>query len=377
MSKFTLGIEITDDALKIVQMGIRKKKPYHFKEMIEKLPDQIVENGRVTNPDFIQKTIVRLLKQMKPKTRKAHMILPSQSVMVRFLKLPDLPINELRKVVDFEVKNNIHLPFDQPHYDFVKLAKHETPIQELKINNEFKMGLNEAAAASDDSSSLDMFNEFKDDTKQNPEQKQVDQKKLCDVMLVAAPYELIQDYVLMFKSAKLKLMSIEIKAFSLYRVVETFHVVPKDQTILIVDINRNVSDLSIFDKGQLKITRTVPLDFTPEEKSDEDNVELFSQFQQSSGGQFNNTCSDLSHELERLMNFYKYTLNNRSKDFDHIIVSGDVEKLTDIIEFLKNRMSPQVSLLNTNDQKIWIPAKTERIASLAVPIGLSLRGKQV
>lgn len=380
-SSSSLGLEITDQAVKIVEVKIMKNnRPIVCKMVMEKLPKNVVVDGRIRDMPSLILTLQTLIARHSIKPKKIHMVVPSQAIMVRFLKLPDIPDDELRKIVDFEVKHNIHLPFEEPYFDFCKLNgvnnKKRAP-KKVEKQNMNKKDLQEdlfksEAAATSESSLDDLF-------KESTEAEDKGESLQCDVMLVAAPKEIIEEYSMLLHSAGLEPISVEIKALSLFRLIKTTTFIDPKSTFLLVDINENISDLSIFHDEQLKITRTVPLEFvdqTDQPRGEMDPDLSFLGFNDIDAD-FKNSRNELAHELERLINFYRYTLKNRNQEFDHIIVSGDVLRLIDISTFIEEKLSIKVVTLVPNSlvfsgNEYDFTTKT----LFSVPIGLALRGKE-
>ncbi|TMV52643.1 hypothetical protein FE783_00140 [Paenibacillus mesophilus] len=364
----TIGIEMTDCSIKVVEITLTsKKRPYLNKCMIERLPRQTIDDGKIKDTALVADTLRDMLEKMNIRKRKVHMIVPSQLVMVRFLKLPDIPDKELRKVVEFEMKHSIHLPFEQPYYDFCKLTdsdhagadkKARSSKKSSKAEHEKDSIFQEAAAGrhGGGADGTGLFEEFVS--------LQTEEMLQCDVMLVAAPKEIVDEYRSVVESAGLSPSSIEIKALSLFRVIEYFPIIDERETILLVDINDAATDLSIFHDKQLKITRSVPLDFSatdPSEYPDNDD-------------DFNQSCQQLTHELERLMNFYRYTLNNRNQEFKRVVISGDVSRLDAIIDSLRERLPLRITPLHADMMGVHHSGSQDCFTNFAVPIGLALRG---
>jgi type IV pilus assembly protein PilM len=332
-SQGCLGIEITDYCIKLVQLiSTRKQEMIVEKCFIEKLPQQVVVDGRIMDRARLTQVLQSMMAKLEIKTKKVHLVLPSELIMVRFLKLPDIAHKDLNKLVDFEMKHNIHLPFDSPIYDFTK----------LNSNVEEVIGMHQ-----------------------------------CDVMLVAAPKELITEYDEVLTAASLQTLSMEFKALSLFRVMEYSNIVDMNSAVLVIDINEHLSDLSIFHEGQLKITRSIPLDFTigaANSKVDEDQ-ELFHPYVDQDT-EFTNVCHDLGFEMERLINFYRYTLNNRDHEITRVLVAGDVPRLQALAMILAERLNLDIELMKSDRIQSTMPDFDQIFPSIAVPIGLALRGNQ-
>ncbi|MNI16015.1 Competence protein A [compost metagenome] len=380
----SLGIEITDSLIKMTKVHLSSgKAPMIETYDSEVLPVGCVEEGRIKEPWKVTQIIQTMLVRMDRKSQRVHTVLPSQLVMVRFLKLPDIPLKDLTKLVDFEVKHNIHLPFDQPYYDFVRLNGADQAFKK-KASKSLKAAQfsaqQEAAASKENPFDIDPTKGLFDDQVTDEKAEEV----LCDVMLVIVPQEIINEYLNVFQSAKVRLTSMEIKAFSLLRLIQSTkqRLMPTQGTFLMVDVNATASDLSVFQGDCLKITRCVPLNFKSSTEANQlanepsSSLDLrFAEFDEPNQV-FTQTCHDLAHELERLMNFYRYTLNNRNQEFDGMMLAGDIERMPEVIEVLKERLTIPVHLFQTED---WYgrPSGIRTIdPAYAVPLGLALRGRQ-
>jgi type IV pilus assembly protein PilM len=147
-------------------------------------------------------------------------------------------------------------------------------------------------------------------------------------------------------------------------------------TILFIDLNEHLADVSIFHNQQLKITRTIPMNFVADSKNSvsEEDKEMFNEFM-NQDSDFDNACKDLSFEVERLMNFYRYTLNNRDHEFSKVLISGDVLQLVEIANDLAKRLPCEISLMRSEHIQSAHPQFSDLFPSIAVPIGLALRGR--
>lgn len=216
-----------------------------------------------------------------------------------------------------------------------------------------------------------LFDDFQE------EESKVGITNQCDVMLVAAPKEIMDQYLEVLDSAGIKLTSIEIKALSLFRLLQSTSLTKLKDTFLIVDLNETAGDLSIFHGADLKITRSIPLNFAAKSQGVLDvktsTDHLFSEFLDGDAD-FRNHCNDLAHELERLMNFYRYTLNNRNQEFAGVVISGDLKRMSEIVSFLTERLPIPVQLFQPTSSFGQSSALKDDFSMYAVTLGLALRG---
>lgn len=332
----TLGIEITDSDVKICEIQQKGKQPIKLLNYSSRqLPAGVVDDGKVVDQEKLHDTIKMVLDSRRFSSRYVHFAIPSQMAMVRSLKLPDLAHADLKKLVSFEMKNNLSMAFDDPSYDFIKLPRNPNDIVKVPLEEE----------------------------------------NLSEVLVVAAPTSILQDYVDIFERLKLIPCSIEIKSFSLLRVLDTGHI-DTDGINIIVNVNELNSEFTIIEDGHFKITRNVEVSFksiTKDADSEQNSwLESFSSPEQT----FSNAAQDLIAELERLMNFYYYNLNKSEKSFSKIILSGDIAELGRLAGLMAEGLTPPVTLLDWQSLSVADNSTNWNAATYAVPLGLALRGRK-
>ncbi len=331
----TLGIEISDSSIKICEVQQKGKAVRVLKFTTRPLEEGIVSDGHVMDYDRLREAMKAALGARKFGTRHAHFAIPSQMVMVRSLKLPDIANKELKKLVQFEMKNNMSMAFDDPYYDFIKLKKAGRETKPAASNSE----------------------------------------NLCEVLVVAASTDVLRVYTKLFEEVKLIPSSIEIKSFSLMRMIE-WGKIPSGGINVIVHVNELYSEFTIIENGTFKLTRNIEVSFKSiEEPTNPEGNSLLNSFS-SPEQAFQNAAQDLIAELERLMNFYYYNLNKGEGTFQHILLSGDIAELDKLALVMSDGLTPPVSMLEWNGLSIGRNSAAWSLGSYAVPLGLALRGKE-
>lgn len=391
----SVGLEISDHAVTMAEVAARSDAVTIHAISSTDLPPGIVTDGKIAQPAALAEALWQTWSRLGTRNRKLHLSVPSESVMVRFLKLPDLPEKELRRVVEFELKHHIHLPFDNPYFDFLKWPELEVvssaPAAQAVSASTAAMAYTREAAATAESSGQEAdpigkllglgsqrttpsgsgnangspWSASPATATNSPTAEQDDQPaeaKLSEVMLAAAPSDWIDSYAAAVRGAGLEAISIEIKAFTLFRLVERTGPVSPEDTFVLVDAGETMTDLCVYHAGRLRISRSVPVAFHSRSTENE--------------SLFRSACSELGHELERLLNFYRYTLNNRTQEFSRIVLSGDVSRLELLSGLLGDRLPIPVSLLPDQGLTFRRPADRFSYPAAATAIGLGLRGGQ-
>ncbi|MBW7473840.1 pilus assembly protein PilM [Paenibacillus oenotherae] len=355
-----LGIEITDFCIKLVEIEPQLVGlPIVKNCIIEPLADGTISNGIIADSGSIVRSLKHLLSNHKLKSRLVHFVIPTQLVLIRFLKLPDIAEQDLRKMIQFEIEHNLQLPFENPRHDFVKLngdlkkSKRSDILQkEVSLNKLFKQKK---------STGRSPVSVLPSEGSENSHQA-----AMCDVMLAAAPSERIIEFVEVLEAAGLQLLSFEIKPLSLYRLMTVAYPASKEQSILIADIGKNYMELVILHRGVLKISRNIPLRFPT-------NQGLFYKDEDNS---IDDLCAELADEMDRLIKFYLYTLDHRDHQVTNVYLCGDINGLYDISEYLNNQMPQEVSIMMNPDFESQYLDFDSEYPTFAVPLGLALRGKE-
>jgi len=315
-ARSALGLEISDHALKIVKIAKGKQGAVKIKtHAIEKLPKLAIVEGKIVQPNVVVDLLRKVVKRLKARNNRVHLIVPSTVIMVRFLKMPDLPPKKLRKVLEFEIGNNVRLPFDDPHYDFIRIENKTAP----------------------------------DPSEDGPPQ--------CDIVLAAASRSVMNQYIHLVLDAGLKPASVDLKAFALFRIIEQLGTRMEDGTYMAVDISDSATELCIYRNGQLSMTRNVPLDV--HSKSSDPLTEL---------------CDNLAQEIERLITFYRYSLNYREETIEGIYLCGELEHPVETVELLRTRLPLPLHLIGTETDENSRRGDSMLNPRISVPAGAALRG---
>jgi len=375
-NRYALGIEISDYAVKLAEICIPKRgQPVLTQSAVERLPEGAVTDGRIRERDEVLFALRKIVSRSRLRTRRAHVLLPGTLVTVRFMKMPDLPEADLRKVIDFEIRHNMHLPFDHPVYDFVKLSGSDHPPRKKKQikrkpkqtvpSGQTAQGMVEAAAALEPAFGARAIFAEND----RPEAEDAPQ---CDILLAAAPREQAIEYAEMIREAGLNIRSLEIKPFSLRRLLAGTQDFPAGGAVIVADVGENAADLSIFYGHALQITRNIPVNFGAREEIGGDIA--LSPFDMSDPDySFRAAAFELADEIERLMNFYRYSLNHREHEFGCVLLAGDAPRLSEIGSLLAERLTPEVRMIEPRVVSSPLPQFDRLFPALAVPIGLALR----
>ncbi len=211
-----LGVDINPERLAVAQVkkqgnGRYRLVHYHSVEM----PEGAVIEGRILDPSTVGLTLANLLNEYKvPTSLPVATAVPVREAIVRLIRLPaDLPADELRRVV-LEQEAELYIPYprDQADVDYQPLG-------------------------------LDLSQ---------------DGIERIEVLLVAIPKEVVDNYLAVLQAANLKARCVELASFSLIRTIrdQLIQYSPQE-AVLLSSIGYDSSEISILVNGIPQFTRTV------------------------------------------------------------------------------------------------------------------------
>jgi type IV pilus assembly protein PilM len=367
------GIDIKEKMINLVSVKFEKKGPQITKLESISVDEAPLEGGRVTNSEELANLLKGFRKKQKKFGKQIHLSIPTQHVILRQIDtLPDLPEKELERLLAFEIGESIHLPFDSPIYDYVKVGT----IEATQVNEE---------------DSFDLMAE------------QIDGKdelvSRSKVILIATSHDVSSYMFRSIKESGFKPLSAEIRATALQRLISILHPEWLEETEALLDISRDSADLHFFHQGTLAFTRNIAISKSSYTMKSRDLLsfdEVAATMEQGGQEQLHNEeegketdratrdwdeegyLEDVFNEIQRAQNFFFYTLKQGDMSFKQLIVTGE---FTDsLVENIAKRTRyPVVTLdftpLASKELKNKSFLHQSLLHQCSVAIGLALRGE--
>ena len=341
-----------------------------------KIEEDMIVGGRVSQAEVISDLLEDALSD-GILSKEVHLAIPTQNILIRKItSLPDIGEKELAKLLQFEVGERIHLPFENPIYDFVKVGSI------LPDSMEEKDEIDEETLSLDDLA--------------QGIQKDLEGPK-SEILLFATSQSLSQDLADVCDDAGLKPLTAEIRGLALQRLLSYAHPRWLNEIEMIIDASENSVDIHIFKDGFIVFSRMMSIqsnDYvsnstTPQSNNDdvllfEEDLPTYSVTQSQIAATLDEVRSfnqdsyvnDVALEIERAQNFFRYSLNERESEFKRIIVTG--ESTDQIFEPLKERMGSE-EIVRIDYHSILDPDFTneELLDSCSVAIGLAMRANEI
>ncbi|WP_462412382.1 type IV pilus biogenesis protein PilM [Neobacillus sp. Marseille-QA0830] len=319
-----INLVINDHSIRLLELKQAKPPiPQRWNERF--LPPGIIVDGKIVDHDSFSSILEECMDEWKINRCQVRFIVPDPLVIIRKVSIPiDVQDDEIKGYLYLEMGSSIHLPFEEPVFDYYLLS-----------NN----------------------------------------GKTKDLLLFAAPEQYVSDYVNLLSKIKLHPVAADISPLSLYRVYYHMDRVGKDDLLFSIQFDLTSVNLSIFDNSVPLVMRQFPLPFNIDDweinhdvlglmvcKYTGDPNELVTQFE------------DIFKEINKLLDFYRYTLNSEKHEVTKFLLHGDHPMLMAIFDEMKERYEIPVELLSFDPDEKNKQAKVP--ANLLLAMGLALKGVQ-
>jgi type IV pilus assembly protein PilM len=340
----TFGLDISDASVKVFQFKGKSDnlKPIAFGEA--DLPAGVVEDGKILRAKTVSDTISNLLSNTKPKKIKSKNIicaLPESNVYIRIVDFPKMSAKKIEEAIKWEAEQYIPFKIEDVNYDWEIVS--------------------------------DKDNKLK-------------------ILIAAAPKKILENYMSVFKPIDLNVLAFDLESRALARAL-----VKKDEKngVLIVDLGARSTTLTVFDKGYIQYTASIPVagnSFT-EKISNEMNVDIDKaekikrecglDIKKRKGRVFNilqSALAEILREIQNTVDFYVDQDPDVNK-VGKVVICGGSSNLPKLINYFKDNLKQKVELgdpcgnlsinLSKRNNKLFSKKKALSFASC---VGLALRG---
>lgn len=212
-SKPPIGVDIGSHTVKVCQLK-RVGEKYELEKfgMAEIYP----AGDQPTDPNEIVAAKVAALKKAletsKIKSKHSISAVSGESIIVRYLQLPKMPEEELKKALQWEAEE--YIPFR---------------LSEVNIDS---MVLGQATDS------------------ENPK---------MDVLLVSAKKDLVEEHVSILKAAGLEPKVVDVDAFAFLNCFELNHKPGKEECVALINIGSAITSINIYTAGVSRFSRDIPV----------------------------------------------------------------------------------------------------------------------
>ncbi|MDO7906597.1 pilus assembly protein PilM [Paenibacillus sp. JX-17] len=293
-----LGIQHSRIGLTIEQTGIRYVKLKNNRagevEFCSHLPlksGMIQENG-IADPEALSEALQEWVEREGIRKGNISLSIPPSQMIIRRLTIPAVNRKQVRQLAKLEIENALHLPFEEPVYDYVEIGSD---------------GEN------------------------------------TELLVYAAPRAIIVEYILLLDAAGLKVKHVEVSAAALARSVQMLNASDLQETMLI-HLDGAMLDIYMFRDGQPVFMRTINMsDFD----SSVDYAAAAAEWGMNTSAAAPEKEEKLRHEqlfemmaeIQRMMNFYQYSLHDGSTRIRELLLTGSPAARRQLQEELRTAMA--------------------------------------
>lgn len=351
--KDLLGVDIGSYSVKIVQLKSSQNKFSLVKSSVLNLPEEMIyqEVPPVEKRQVIASLIKNYILKEKISTRNAVSSVSGSSVIVRYVKFPKITKEELSKSIQFEAEP--YIPFD---------------IKEVNVG----------------------FYILGDVTEEGV--------KKTETVLVAAKKEIVQSKIDILQDAGLTPAIIDVDAFALESCYEINREPEIQETVIIVNIGANVTNMVIIENGISRVVRDILIggntftrtlqrnldcDFktaeelkklygllvTPEEKEEalkQDNKEALRVSTALTG-----VAHDLLGEIHRSIDFF-YSQRGEQYTINRLLLSGGGSKMKNLDKYFQQELKLQTEIFDPLN-KVENYLEPKLYSELSIGVGLGTR----
>ncbi len=312
-----VGIDLGGSSIKAVELKSENGRPTLVTYGFAEKRSDLLKGSVAAETEAMVSAIKKVVEASRISTRLAVTSLPSFTVFSSIISLPQMSKKELMSAVKWEAKKFVPMPVDEMILDW-EVLREDTLAAKVAGANAVKA----------------------DPKKPEPEKGSGKDMK---VLLTAAPKNLVQRYLELFKAADLQLVALETEAFALERSLVGHDKAP----IMIVDIGAVATDIVVFSEGIPMLTRSIDVGGDTITKTiastlrvSTDRAEQFKRdfFIATQGNTDSNIPKAIEFVVNSITNEIRYVLNlyqnqGTGRSIDKIILAGGSAFLTNLPDY--------------------------------------------
>ncbi|SIS50622.1 type IV pilus biogenesis protein PilM [Salimicrobium flavidum] len=251
-----------------------------------RLPSSVVDEGTIHDEGRFQRIVEEIVDEHGLKRSEAVIQLLDQHVLVRTVEIPEfVPEEEIKGYIYSQLGETIHLPYEDPVVDYARIEKSDF------------------------------------------------------ILLFAYPSFHVNQLEGSLKKAKLKVRAADVSFLSLYRCYEYGRVPEKDEHLLFVDWNLDGVSVTGYYKDIPRFSRFMKSDLPSDYwEVKENSGEVHFKAKEEEIDFVRDYIQEQISELDKLMNFYRYSVSKDQKPVTGIVLSGDFPE----IEYVRNAAETQL-----------------------------------
>ncbi|CAM4395965.1 pilus assembly protein PilM [Saccharibacillus endophyticus] len=323
------GLTIEQTGVRFIQLKNNKTWEIEKQAFLPLEPGTIIEN-QIPDAEKLRAHIRQWVEQEGLKGSRVALSVPPSQVIIRKMNISAVNPKQVQQLVALEVETGLHLPFEEPVYDFIPVGR-EKLLQE-------------------DGS----------------------EEEVTRVLVFAAPRNLINEYIAILDEAGIKTDSVEVSATALARVAEITQGKPFADTML-VHLEHSQLDVYMFREGHPVFMRTINLlDLAEEAPLFQSESYLAQKAALGEESLSSEQMLEITAEISRMLNFYQYSLHDGAARITELVVTGPEVSRRQLVGELKLALA-EIDIEELRPEATPGKAEDVSVNIYRVAIGAALR----
>jgi type IV pilus assembly protein PilM len=345
MARTCVGLDIGSSSVKVVQLKETSKGYQLVNFGIEPLPPQTIVDGAIMNQTAVVDAIKQLRVALKLKVKEVACAISGHSVIIKKIKVPPMTPDELEEQIPWEAEH--HIPFSK---------------DDVEIDHQLV-------------------------TTQNAQGQ-------MELLLVAAKKEVVSDYSMVIREAKLQPTVMDVAAFTIQNAFEINYEVNPEESVALVNVGAALSNINIVSGGTSAFTRDVTVGgnvFTEEiQKRLNVSQEEAEAWKIGSIGEgatdvlpseveavLAEVAESVAGQFQRSLDFF--LASSTDATINRIFLCGGAAKVSALQKALQEKARAQVEIMDPfarisiDEKKFDMTFLHQHAAEAAVAVGLALR----
>lgn len=327
-AKKVANLVIDDYAIRIVENSGNDLSSVKYIDE-RPIPPGIIKNGKVVDEILFYEFMKSIVKDWGIKNRPIRFYVPDSLVIMRHVSFPSsLEGDEVIDHFHLEIGQSLHLPFEKPIFDVYphsfRLQSDEDEVEDVQHGTMF-----------------------------------------------AVPEEDVRKYTEVIADVSLKPIAVDVRALGVYRYFHEMGYSNDTDVFLFFESNVTSISISIFHRHKLEFLRYQPFDFDLKLWVSDVREEGMTWQFEGDEEEMRAAVNDQISELERIINFYNFSMHKGRRNVTQIVVLGDHPDLYAAFQEIESRYTSAVTLLKAYENK----EKIKEVGRQFIPaLGLALKG---
>ncbi|MFC0187372.1 type IV pilus biogenesis protein PilM [Fictibacillus aquaticus] len=265
------------------------------------LPAGLIQDGRIIDRETLLIILEECVAEWGIKGREVQFLIPDGKLVLRKLRIPaDMSPEDIKGYLYMELGSSIHLPFEDPVFDYVLLE---------------------------------------------------DEGEGNEILLFAASENIIQDYSSLLEDAKLKPVVADTSFLALYRLIFLQNLASEDDHMLCMEFDISSVQLSVFHKHKPRFYNHLKMETDMKSWNFKYHTTDIAEIEWQGDNEFMfGMIEDMMLEIDRIIDFYQFSLYEGEQRISKIVLTGEHPELRFVMDRLKSRVNvPVVRLQHQND----------------------------